>query len=276
MINILPFASIGLLVASVPSAAAQDNPLDAVDCATLKIDFVRMLPEIVEPTPFVTPDPPFTPENLKQLAAAGSLDPNGLCHYRDANRALPARTQGRVVFFGDSITEYWSLADRNVFSGAVINRGISAQNTAQMLLRFQHDVIALRPRTVHILAGINDAMASNGTLSTRQNIISMVELARTHGIRVILGSLTPADGFWLAPEVKLAPFVARHNAWLREYAAREHIAFVDYFTPLSTPDAVMKPELSNDRLHPNRLGYAIMAPLVLEALKADAKHGKRK
>lgn len=276
MINIFPFASIGLLAASVAPAIAQDNPLDVVDCATLKIDFVRMLPEIVEPKPFVAPNPPFTPENLKQLAAAGSLDPNNLCHYRDANRALPATTQDRVVFFGDSITEYWGLADRNVFSGDVINRGISAQNTAQMLLRFQHDVIALRPRTVHILAGINDAMASNGTLSTRQNIISMVELARAHGIRVILGSLTPADRFWLAPDVDLAPFVAQYNAWLREYAARERIVFVDYFTPLSTTDGVMKPELANDRLHPNRLGYAILAPLVLEALKADTKRGKRK
>jgi lysophospholipase L1-like esterase len=274
----LPFRKIVMILCSFASSSpafATDSPLDLIDCAPLKIDFVRMMPEMVEPKPFVAPDPPFTPENLKQFESSERIDPNGLCQYRDANRSLPPATFDRVVFFGDSITEYWQLGDNELFTGDVIDRGVSAQNTSQMLLRFQHDVIALNPRTVHILAGINDAMHSNGTLLTRQNVVSMVELAKAHGIDVVLGSLTPADGFWLVPDAKLAPFVAQHNAWLRTYAAREKITFVDYFAALAGPDGKIKPEWTNDGLHPNRLGYANMAPLVRQAIKAKAKLSKR-
>jgi lysophospholipase L1-like esterase len=254
-------------VASQPALAAGEA-LDAVDCSRLKVDFVRMMPEIVEPGTFVPPDPPFAANDLKQLEMAAALDPNGLCHYREANRVLPVATRDRVVFIGDSITEYWAIADPGLFYGEVIGRGISAQNTSQMLLRFRHDVIALQPRAVHILAGINDAMAPNGTATTRANIISMVELARVHRIKVILGTLTPADSFWLAPEAKLAPFVAEHNRWLREYAAREHIALVNYHAALAGPDSKIPSALANDGLHPNRLGYAKMGPPLRKALQA--------
>lgn len=257
------------------AALAADNPSESLDCAPLKIDFVRMMPEIIEPKPLDPPNPPFNEDDLKRLGAAAERDPNGLCHYRDANRALAAGSHNRVVFFGDSITEYWALADRDLFAGDILDRGVSAQNSSQMLLRFREDVIALHPRAVHILAGINDAMAPNGTLLTRSNIMSMVELARANGIKVILGTLTPADRFWLAPDVALAPFVADHNRWLREYAARERIAFVDYHAALAGPDGRMPASLANDGLHPNRLGYAKMGSLARKVLQ-QVLPGKRK
>lgn len=238
---------------------ADDPALAARDCAALRIDFIAMMPEMVQPQAFTPPDPPFSAESLKQLDRAATLDPNGLCQYRDANRALPPASPHRIVFLGDSITEYWALGDPQLFAGDVIDRGVSAQTTGQMLLRFQQDVIALHPQTVHILAGINDAMSAGGPAGTRANIVSMVELARAHGIRVVLGTLTPADTFWLAPGVKLAPLVAEHNAWLRSYAAREHIPLADYHAALAAADGRMQPGLSNDGLHPNRLGYQRMA-----------------
>ena len=82
------------------------------------------------------------------------------CKYAAANAALPEATAKRVVFFGDSITEIWSRLDPALFEGDVVNRGISGQTTAQMVGRFQQDVIALKPAVVHIMAGTNDMPAT--------------------------------------------------------------------------------------------------------------------
>lgn len=198
-----------------------------------------------------------------------------MCHYREANDALPTTGRNRVVFLGDSITEYWALGDGELFTGEIIDRGVSSQNSSQMLLRFRNDVIALHPSAVHILAGINDALSPNGTLLTRSNIISMVELARANNIKVILGTLPPADRFWLSPEARLAPFVAEHNRWLHEYAAREGITLADYYTQLAGPDGRMPASLANDGLHPNRLGYAKMGPVARKALQQTLREKNR-
>jgi hypothetical protein len=64
-------------------------------------------------------------------------DWNQLGRYHDANRELMQRPvdAGRVVFMGDSITDGWPL-DTSFPDKPYINRGISGQTTAQMLVRF--------------------------------------------------------------------------------------------------------------------------------------------
>jgi lysophospholipase L1-like esterase len=266
-VNILiRLAFVGLLGASTAAAAKSLDPLDAAGCATLRVDFVRLLPDMITPQKLVIPKSPFDQAALDQIAKASEQDPNGLCHYRDANRVLPKATSNRVIFFGDSITEYWALAAPELFKGDVINRGVSAQNTTQMLARFRHDVIDLKPRVVHIMAGINDPMSAGGILSTRSNIMAMVDLARAHRIRVILGSLTPSTGFWLAPGINLAPEIATLNAWLKTYAVREKIMFVDYHTQLAGEAGAIRGDLSNEGLHPNQSGYRLMTPLARHAI----------
>ena len=91
-----------------------------------------------------------------------------LARYREANAALrpPAAGENRVVFFGDSITDIWKLADS--FPGKpYINRGIGGQTTPQMLVRFRQDVIDLHPKVVVILAGTNDIAGNTGPMRNR-------------------------------------------------------------------------------------------------------------
>jgi lysophospholipase L1-like esterase len=266
-VNILiRLACIALLGASTAAVADSPDPLDAIDCAALRVDFVSLLPDMIRSQRFAIPATPFDQTALARIEKAAEQDPNSLCHYRDANHALPKATSNRVVFYGDSITEYWALAAPGLFKGDVIDRGVSAQNTTQMLARFRHDVVDLKPRVVHIMAGINDPMSAGGMLSTRSNIMAMVELARAHRIKVVLGALTPSTGFWLAPGIKLAPEIAALNAWLKTYAARERIAFVDYHTPLVGEAGAIREDLSNEGLHPNQAGYRLMTPLAIHAI----------
>ncbi len=74
------------------------------------------------------------------------VDPFNLSVYRGANAALgtPVSGERRVVFIGDSITEYWDL--KRSFPGLpYINRGVAAETTPQMLVRFTRTLLRLAP-----------------------------------------------------------------------------------------------------------------------------------
>lgn len=204
-------------------------------------------------------------------AAREASDAAGLCVYRDDNAALTAGgVRPDIVLMGDSITENWARADADLFQRRhIVGRGIAGQASAQMLVRFRADVIALRPRLVHILAGTNDVAGNGGPTSPdayRNNIISMVELARANGIKVVLGALPPADRFFWRPGMKPAQQIVELNDWLRAYAAGQGIPFVDYHAALANERGGIRSELSVDGTHPNRDAYVIMDRLLLASV----------
>lgn len=198
-----------------------------------------------------------------------SLDWGQLCRYNSANAALPPATRSRVVFYGDSITDSWINHDAELFKNDRLDRGISGQTTGQMLLRFRTDVLELHPAVVHILAGTNDIAGNTGatTLAVIQgNIASMAELARAHGVRVILASILPAAQYGWHSTVQPVASISAMNDWLRAYAAREHHTYVDYYAVLNDGDGGFKTELAYDVVHPNPAGYAAMHALAEAAI----------
>lgn len=192
-----------------------------------------------------------------------------LCRYEEANAALPAASDHRVVFLGDSITENWGVSDAPLFSNDVICRGISGQTTAQMLVRFKADVLDLKPRTVHILAGTNDIAGNTGptTLARIQNnLMAMAEQAKAHGVHVLLGSILPAKSYNWRPSIRPSASIKAMNAWLKDYAERAGYTYVDYYSAVVDSNEGLKKSLSPDGVHPNTEGYAVMRPLVQRAL----------
>lgn len=196
-------------------------------------------------------------------------DFGGFCRYQDANRSAEARN-ARVVFLGDSITEGWIKADPNLFTQGVIDRGIGGQTTPQMLVRFRQDVVALRPKAVHIMAGTNDIAGNTGpaTMETVQgHVMSMAELARANGIKVMIASVPPAGSFPWRPALRPVPQIAAFNRWAQDYARRNGFTYVDYHAVLAQPDGSMKPGLASDGVHPTPAGYAAMRPVALDAIR---------
>ena len=198
-----------------------------------------------------------------------------LARYRDANRALTSAPQ--VVFMGDSITDTWQQTRFNFFQGKpYADRGISGQTTPQMLVRFRPDVIDLKPKVVVILAGTNDIAGNTGVMTNEEiqnNLASMSELAKAHGIRVVLASITPVSAYHVRPE-DTAPQTDRRpmqriraiNEWIKRYAAENGHIYLDYFSAMVDDRGLLKAELSTDDLHPNAEGYKIMGPLAEGAI----------
>lgn len=211
-----------------------------------------------------------------------------LGRYREDNKKTlaPAKNEQRVVFMGDSITDSWdNPANGGFFPGKpYINRGISGQTTPQMLIRFRRDVIELEPKVVVILAGTNDLAGNTGPTTLEaieDNLTSMAELATAHGIRVVFASLLPVsdyevrDGKPIVQTVRRPPDqILALNNWMKEYARIHHHGYLDYFSAMVDGKGYLKDELSNDGLHPNAAGYAVMVPLAEVAIAASLKRRK--
>lgn len=229
------------------------------------------------------------------------LDWNQLGRYHAENRELKKQpfNPGRVVFMGDSITDFWRLGQ--YFPGKpYVNRGISGQTTPQMLVRMFPDVIDLKPAAVVILAGINDIAQNTGPQTAEmveQNIMAMTTLAQHNGIQVILCSILPISDYayvrlkrdqggreplFKTPEgytfVMRRPSdthppgdILKLNSWMKDYAARARAIYADYFSALVDQNGWLKENCSEDGIHPNAEGYKIMAAIVDEAIQSAMK-----
>jgi lysophospholipase L1-like esterase len=230
-------------------------------------------------------------------------DWNMLGRFHAANEALkkePA-VAGRVVFMGDSITDFWRLED--YFPGKpYVNRGIGGQTTPQMLVRMYPDVIELKPAAMVVLAGTNDISHNTGPSTAemvQQNIMAMTELAQHHGIKTILCSILPVSDYpFQAQQAQPAQAgrggagapgaagpgrgmmramrqtpgrppeqIVKLNAWMKDYAAKVGAIYCDYFSAVTDQKGWLKEGISTDGLHPNADGYKIMAPLAQAAIE---------
>ncbi len=205
------------------------------------------------------------------------MDWANLKRFQEENKkAMPPKpNENRVVFMGNSITEGWSKFDPGFFEGKpYFNRGISGQTTPQMVLRFKQDVIDLKPKVVVILAGINDIAGNTGPMTLEQtgdNIIAMAQLAKANHISVVLSSVIPAFDFPWRPGLEPAEKVVTLNKMIKEYASKNNMVYLDYFSAMSDERHGLKNELGYDGVHPNLEGYKVMAPLAEKAIAAALK-----
>jgi lysophospholipase L1-like esterase len=215
-----------------------------------------------------------TPSGDERLEANRRLlrDWGGLTRFGSENSEVPPPAPGeqRVVFIGDDITEAWARGASGFFPGKpYFNRGIAGQTSPQMLVRFRQDVIALRPKVVVIQAGTNDIarVAGPGTKGTiADHVMSMTELARAHGIRVVLASVTPVCDCGTDQTGTRSPVrIGDVNEWIQSYAAEAGAIYLNYHAALAEGRA-FKRALTIDGFLPNDAGYAVMAPLAERAI----------
>jgi lysophospholipase L1-like esterase len=227
------------------------------------------------PAPAQEPKPTTALERYRQSKIPIYMNDYGqLARYRDANAELkpPAPGENRIVFFGDSITDGWKLAD--YFPGKpYVNRGISGQTTPQMLVRFREDVLDLQPKAVVILAGTNDIAGNTGPMTLEQieaNYTSLAELAAANQVKVIFSSVLPVNNYTPESQEFFADRppakILELNRWLKNYCTTHGCIYLDYFSAMVDDKGMLRKELADDGLHPNVAGYKVMAPLAEAAI----------
>jgi lysophospholipase L1-like esterase len=229
---------------------------------------------------FAQPPAPSQSPAVPPLRGVNDLinDYGNLHRYAADNQKIqaPAAGEDRVVFMGDSITDGWGRSNNPAimspfFPGKpYVNRGISGQTTAQMLLRFYPDVIALKPKVVVFLAGTNDLAGNLGPVtmeSIENNLAAMADIARANGIKVVLGSVMPVCDYHRPQTAQRPPEkIKALNEWLKATAAGRHYVYLDYYSAMLDDKGMLRAELTLDGLHPNAAGYQIMAPLAEKAI----------
>lgn len=196
-----------------------------------------------------------------------------LAKYKADNQRIapPQKDQNRVVFLGNSIFEAWVRVDSLYFSQHhYLGRGISGQTSAQNLLRFRQDVLSLKPKAVVINCGTNDVAENTGPYDadfTLGNIKTMVEIAKTNGVRPILTAVLPATKFeWRLALGNRSEMIVQLNERIKAYAQEQQIPFVDYHSALKNAENGMNPDLAEDGVHPTPKGFAIMKTLTQSAI----------
>ncbi len=127
----------------------------------------------------------------------------------------------------------------------------------------------MKPKVVVLLAGINDIAENTGPISLEViegNFASIVDLAEANGIKVVLSSVLPAAEFPWRPSINPVEKVAALNAWLKDYAAKRNLVYLDYFSAMNDGKHGLRAEYAKDAVHPNQAGYAVMAPLAEKAI----------
>ncbi len=213
--------------------------------------------------------------HLKRNERVRLDDLGELQKYREANSRLNPDPR-RIVFYGDSITSFWDLT-RSFPAANYLNRGVPAQTSADMLIRFRQDVVDLHPKSVVILAGVNDFLwrnkASDNDEQTLENLESndqtMAELAELHHIQPIFASLLPIHNYTPASQAVYSKMprekIRNANEWLQAFCAIHGYLYIDYYTAMLDEHGMLRRDLSEDGLHPNDAGYRIMTEVFSQA-----------
>jgi lysophospholipase L1-like esterase len=95
----------------------------------------------------------------------------------------------------------------------------------------------------------------------------MAELAKANNIRVVLASVLPVCDY-IRPQTARRPpeKIVALNAWLKDYAAKNGLVYLDYYSAMLDDTQMFRKDLTYDGLHPNAAGYDVMAPLAEKAI----------
>jgi lysophospholipase L1-like esterase len=202
-------------------------------------------------------------------------DPANRARYAEANRkaGAPNASNPRVVFFGDSITDFWRL-NEYFPEKDYVNRGIAGQTTGEMLQRMRSDVVEVKPEAVIILAGTNDLARDIPVEAIESNYQAFADLAAANKIKVIFASVLPVSDHHKSvnPAYERTPFrplahIMALNDWIKAYCVKNNLTYLDYYSAMVDGTGQLKEELEDDGLHPNAKGYRVMGPLASAAIE---------
>jgi lysophospholipase L1-like esterase len=190
-------------------------------------------------------------------------------------------SNGPVVMFGDSITQFWNGHPEGFFPGTnLVNKGVSGNNVGDLQQRFDADVVKLRPSVVVFQVGIND-LAEQSTSAKTQQIASalttLVDASIAKGYRVVISSTLPVAyrkggmEIFFARRAETNKAIVELNSRYKALAVKKGAVYLDYYRVLVNADGELRDDYSADNVHLTWAGYNAMKPLVVAAVAAAVK-----
>lgn len=197
-------------------------------------------------------------------------------HYAQLTEYSP---KNATVFFGDSITELCKTdsvyGEYSIQSGTpVVNRGISAECTSQMLARVDESVIALNPKNLVMLMGVNDLNQGVSYEEITQNIENIIIKVKENcpQTNIVLQAVYPTD-----PERESLferyqlngrdnQTIKELNVHLKEMAEKQDVTFIDVTELLIDENGNLRKDYTYDGLHPNVQGYLAVRDEIIKTL----------
>lgn len=200
---------------------------------------------------------------LKHYSGESSSEGHSL-HSRQRRSLFDTFTRNKdIVFLGDSISEQAPWVE--MFPGvSLANRGVSGERLVDMVTRVD-GVIALRPKAVFLMGGVNDAVDGD-VASALSSISTIVEALHDESIDVYLQTT-------IEPRGPRRVFVKRLNIEIKKLAEVRGLVLID--TATLADDGGLRSEYTLDGVHLNGDGFKawqrLLEPHVEAALKNTAK-----
>ena len=176
-----------------------------------------------------------------------------------------------IVALGDSTTagtpegNYSQTISKLHPEWHVINSGVNAERTDQILKRFESDVLVYHPQVLIVLAGVNDLYQGRSAEEAEKNLAKIYESAARANIRVIACTILPYDRS--TPDVKAR--MKEVNDWIRAYANQKGLGFCDTYSALEDPARAGHLIGSPDGLHPDAAAYEKMGHFISKMLEKE-------
>ncbi|MBQ7217266.1 MAG: hypothetical protein IJS39_14920 [Synergistaceae bacterium] len=175
-------------------------------------------------------------------------------HYAERMKEFQAmpRTEGSIVFLGDSITDLLDFGEV-LPSYHIINRGISGDTTSGVLRRLG-EVISLRPRKLFLLIGTNDLGHDIMPAPIARNIREIVSRVqeKSPSTRIYLQAVFPTRHDRSRPNA----LIQELNAEIKAIAQEKHCTFIDLYPLLLDAEGLLAEEYTLDGLHLSDSGNA--------------------
>ncbi len=164
-----------------------------------------------------------------------------------------------ILAFGDSLTYGTGASEENAYPAIlsnlstreVINAGIPGEISQDGLRRLPSLLDEYQPELLVLIHGGNDILRKISQQHTSDNLKQMIKLANLRNIKIVMLGVPKPNLFIL------------DSAEIYQQIAEEHNIPIDLET---LPDILSDNQLKSDTVHPNNVGYQIMAENIFKLL----------
>ena len=171
-----------------------------------------------------------------------------------------------IAAIGDSITHgggaitlppSYTLYDWETYCTVPVkNLGHSGDTTADMLARFDRDVLPFAPRVLIIMGGVNDYRSGVYGAQTVRNLAALGEKCRARGITPIFLTVTPIRPAWMTKRMTIMTPPSDwmdHRDYINDWVRQQEFS-VDVSSTLADANGELEAAYTTDGLHPDYMG----------------------